>query len=129
MATSIQMFGDKWEMFRDTDLIAVLCLLLREMESRTNERPALRPLMRTWKNDLAYYTPGAIDLKLNSYTNLRNVRLDLLSFIDIVEIRLEQFGEIVPGYVFDDCIVPGVKFNDYPSSAIMEAICRLRNLL
>lgn len=130
MATSIQTFGPQAQAFKDLDLLVLVCLLARQLDSAPTAYRAVAPFVAKWKQASAVYGPGTIDLELDELATSENAKLELLDLLRDVGQTLGQSGATIPSSILNsECRVPGVHFAEYPTSLLSAAIASLTNLL
>jgi hypothetical protein len=130
MATSIFIVGNRHQMFKDLDLIAIVCLLEDKVQSTRPNYDAMLSWISQWQEDLRYYGPGTIDLQLEQLMAVPEAGVQLISLLSAVHDDLRQSGGTVPAPVLQNrCKAPGIIFRDYPVDLLMSAIERLMILL
>ncbi len=130
MAHSIQVFDDRAEIFNDSDLLALVCLLGLELDSSGDSYPAAASVVARWQSALAGYGPGTIELGLGGIVASAEEREELVQLLELVDRRVGSYGDTVPALLLNGrCSVPGVIFRDYPGSILAAAIHRLIQVL
>lgn len=130
MAHSIQVVGGNHQIFHDADLIALVTLLDHCLQHEPGKYLALSPVIAQWQRDLEAYGPGVIHLGLDSVVHAPDVRSELLRLFAALEERLADLGDTVPASLLNErCVAPGVELYDYPTSMLLAAISKLRELL
>jgi hypothetical protein len=127
MATSIQTFGKRVEIFNDFDLLALIALT-NEIGDRAGERfDSLRPLFAVWKQNCIGYGPGTIDLELESISTNELAKSNLGELLTSVLEKLGEFGDTIPSaFLKIWCQAPGVKFKNFPTTNVRSTIRRIR---
>ena len=117
-------------MFKDLDLIALVCLMDIERENNKGIYDSFSSQFDQWKMNIKNSGPGTIDLELDSITPLSSSYNQLLLMLDAVRDRLTSYQEKVPAAVIQErCPAEGVKFMDYPVTFLVNTIAGLRELL
>jgi hypothetical protein len=130
MAASMQIVRERVKMFKDLDLIALICLMDIEHEGNKNKYDAFSSQFDQWKMNIKNSGPGTIDLELDSIAPSSSSHNQLLLMLDAVRDRLTSYQETVPATVLQErCPVEGVKFVDYPVMFLVDTIASLRELL
>jgi hypothetical protein len=130
MAHSIQTIGEKSEIFKDADLIALVCLLNLEATSNPGEYPALNPVIAQWMREIAASGPGTIDLKLDELPTGGREKSEMRALLAAIERNIALFGNAVPAAILNEqCPLPGITFNDFKTSFVKDAVDKLRGLL
>jgi hypothetical protein len=130
MAHSIQVVGDRHEVFEDMDLLVVLGLLLEELSERPERYARLARLRDVWTECRTGFGPGTIDLELDEVAAHPASKNELLDLLAATEGRLSSYDAVIPGHVLNaQCGVRGVYFNDFPTDRVAESIQRLVQML
>jgi hypothetical protein len=130
MAHSIQTIGKKSEILKDVDLIAFVCLLHLETASHPGEYSELTAVVAQWMREIAASGPGTIDLNLNEITSAGREKSVLRALLAAGESSISQFGNAVPDAILNEqCPIPEIRFNDFKTAFIKNAIDKLRALL
>lgn len=130
MTHSILTHRGRHESFNDLDLIAFICLA-----GAAAEQPALRLrnaslLLSEWKNRLAHYGPGTIDLPLEIISASSKLSEEFHFILHVLEKQSEAFGTTIPSALLNEsCPAPNVRFGEFPTSALLSTIERLRALI
>jgi hypothetical protein len=130
MASSIQVVGSKFASFNDLDLLALLCLLVEEIEANPTAYGTVAPIVTEWHRQSATYGPGTIELGLDEIQPSDSARSELIASLEAVGQRAVRWGERIPESVLNRrCVAPGVRFVDFPVSAILDAGQKLQCLV
>ena len=127
MASSVQTFRGKGEVFNDLDLLVLLQLMLTHL-------PAIGPEVREhlilWKQQVRAYAPGLLDLELEEALSSDEMRAKFVSLL--IEIRHEaaERGEFIDAKSLNtNNEAPGITFGDFPVKHVIDAARRLEKLI
>lgn len=130
MATSIQTAGDRVENLDDMDLLVLLGLLVEELNARRDRYSALWEQEALWRRCRTETGPGTIDLELDRIVGDPVSVEQLARLLDSVASRLSTLGTTIPGTTLNTGYpVPGVRFNDFPTSRIQAVLSSVRRLV
>jgi hypothetical protein len=129
MASSLQSFGGKAELFNDLDLM-VLLQFVAEIVSDSNELAALSNSVGAWNKAVRIAGPGVLDLALEENLKTPTERSAMASALRQLKTRVSTFGSIIPAAVLNEKnIAPGVTFFDYQSQRLIDTAARLEGLI
>lgn len=117
-------------MFHDMDLLLLLRMMVEKVRSAPDRYESLRSIAGGWERSWKYYGPGVLDLELDSIAS------DSVKKAEFVEL----LGDLENSYLVPEGVWPadtvnqrwgvkGVKFSDYPSSRLLEAVAKIRALI
>lgn len=130
MATSIQVVSGRAEAFKDLDLLVLTCLMNQEVAARRGQYPFVAPFVRLWIRELGTYGPGTVHLRLDEILSSEPAAMELTNLLDAADAAVSAFGTTVPGALLNaNCSVAGVRFSDYPTALLTDAVRRLRLLV
>jgi hypothetical protein len=130
MAHSIQVIGDRSEIFNDLDLLALLILMNEELESNPRTYPLLVSIAGHWRDCCEIYTPGAIELNLEQLVSSEDARQQFETLLSTVSQKLERSGDTIPAIELNSRMrVPNATFFDYPTSLLLATIKKINRLL
>lgn len=130
MGHSTQVVGERTETFRDSDLLLLVGLMTREIESDAEPYGAVKPAVDAWFESCRHrYAPGiiSIDDEISSFGDTE--RAEFRALLDAIQRQLKRFDEFIPADVANSFIrVSGVRFYDYKRSYLLDSIGKLRRL-
>ncbi|HEX4959444.1 MAG TPA: hypothetical protein VF173_01300 [Thermoanaerobaculia bacterium] len=130
MAHSIQVFGDRSEVFNDLDLLVLMRLMSEELGSNASSYPLLVSMAARWRDCCENYSPGSIDLNLELAVAGEKARQQFASLLSTIAQKLERSGDTIPaGELNSRLCVPGVTFHDYRTTLLLAAIEKIKQLL
>jgi len=130
MAHSIQVVGEKNEIFDDGDLLILLRMMTEEVEKNTGTYGRLKPFAARWKDDCDYYTLGAIEIDLDTLVEEPMAKSELLELLSVVEQRIGNFGDQIPAEILNKrWHVPTIYFGDCQTHYLVSAVEKIRTLV
>lgn len=129
MAHSIQTVGARADTFNDFDLIALICLMLDEVQKNPGTFPLVGPLVQAWSVSLEGYGPGVIELDLDAIAAAAKTAREFDILLSSVESAIRRHGTVPASVLRALSRAPGIEFADYPGEFLLEASKRLRALM
>jgi hypothetical protein len=128
MGYSIQSIGHVKQSFNDLDLVALVGLMSEIVQLSPEDFCFVSPLVAEWERALIGYGPGVIDMNLDEVVSSESVSREFGALLSRTANRIRDLGPSVPATLLNArCQAPGVKFAEFPSSLLLEALEQLRS--
>src|SRR5262245_6029083 len=98
MASTIQLYRDRINVFNDIDLLILMSMIIDTIRDTKNHHiyACLEESAADWEWVIEGYGPGIIQLGLDQHLREQEMRDAFLSVLRDVNTKLESFGEWVP---------------------------------
>lgn len=96
-AHSIEMVGEKVEIFRDGLLVILMSLMVREVRKNPSQYPSFLPVAEQWADveEAGGPGPGCIDLGFERIAANASLRCEVWSLLSVIRSNLERAGPIL----------------------------------
>lgn len=129
MAHSIQNIGDKAAIINDSDLLILVGIMLDEINDAGSSYNALSSFSERWDKARKLSGPGTLVLELDLVAANPKAKLELDNLFSSVEQKLNDWGEVISAATANEkWRIQGVTFADCPTSRVVSAISKLREL-
>jgi hypothetical protein len=128
MAHSIQHYGARMAFFVDLDLLVIICFMGRIVRQRPGRFASLADSVAEWQK--YEYAPGTINLDLDRIAASETSVVEFNDLLTEVEGEFRAAGKFLEKQTLNSsCRVPGVVFNDFPVSSLLECVEELKKLM
>jgi len=129
MAHSIQTIGNKAAIINDSDLLILVGIMIDEISIASSSYNALESFSKGWDESRKLSGPGTLDLELDSVASNPAAKLELDLLFSSIEEKISNWDEVISASTANDkWRIRGVTFSDCPTSRIVSAISKLRDL-